>query len=206
MILTPVLNIVRVALLSLCITGVSIAQQSPTQRPNADTHAPVGYSGILLSSKDMEVSLKDKDGKTITVEMTSAWTVVIPHSLDVSALEVGAFIASSNVNLDENRGKSIEVRIMEPGYKPEEGTHPMGQPNTSMTHGAIESVTHVPDGVDVDVVYSGGSRHLLVPQGTKVTGYEVHPGSYAKPGMNVTAVTRKGADGVSRAARLILTQ
>jgi hypothetical protein len=192
----------------LCLAGLPFcfAQSPAATSPPADPHAPIGYTGAVVSVADDSVSLKDKDGKLIVVAMNPGWTVVSPHTLDMSAVKPGSFIASANENVNSDSGKSTELRIMEPGYKPEFGTHPMGKPNTSMTHGTVTKVDRSAAGVEVDVVYPGGGRHLTVPADVKVTGYDVHGRDAAKAGVNVTAVTRKGADGVSRAARLILAE
>ena len=180
----------------LALSAVALAQQGP-QAP------PAGFSGALVEYSDSSVTLKDKDDKVITIEMKPGWFVSSARQVTSDAIKPGSFIATANINVDANTGKSTELRIMEPNYRPEEGTHLMqGQTNTSMTHGTVSTTTKSAAGVELEVVYPGGSRHLIIAPEVKVTGYDVHPRSVLKPGIKVGAVARKDADGVLRAGRL----
>jgi hypothetical protein len=185
------------AFLTLSVTA--LAQQGP-QAP------PVGFSGALVEYSDTSVTLKDKDGKVVTVGMTPGWFVSSPKKITADVVKPGDFVATANTNVDANTGKSTELRVMEPNYRPEEGTHLMeGRPNTSMTHGTVKKTTKGSAGLELDVAYSnGGSRRIIVPPEINVTGYDVYDRSVLKPGMNVSAVTRKSADGVLRGGRLTI--
>ena len=180
----------------LALSATSLAQQVP--------EAPVGYSGALIEYSQDSVTLKDKEGHVTTVALTPGWTVSTARHLSSEAIKPGSFIATANTNVDANTGQSTELRIFEPGYKPEEGTHAMPQPNTSMTHGTVKTATSGAAGLDLEVVYPNGSRHIIVPPAVKVTGYDLHDRSTLKPGVIVTAITRKGSDGVPRAGRLVM--
>jgi hypothetical protein len=63
--------------------------------------------------------------------------------------------------VDAHTGQSTELRIMEPGYRPEFGTHLMAQTGAAMTHGTVSSARQTAAGVELDVDYPGGSRHLI---------------------------------------------
>ncbi len=183
----------------LTLSATALAQGVP-QAP------PAGFSGALVEYSDTSVTLRNKEGKVITVAMTPGWFVSSPRQLNSDAIKPGSFVATANTNIDANTGKSTELRIMEPNYRPEEGTHLMeGQPNTSMTHGTVKTATRSAAGVELDVVYPDGSRHLIVPTDVKVTGYDLYERSVLKQGMNVGAVARKGPDGVLRAGRLTIS-
>jgi hypothetical protein len=87
---------------------------------------------------------------------------------------------------------------------PEIGTHGMGPPNLSITHGTVKSSTQTAAGQELEVVYPGGSRRLLVVPGVKVTAFDVHDRAFAKPGAVVSGVTRKDDKGVEVAGRLVV--
>jgi hypothetical protein len=93
---------------------------------------------------------------------------------------------------------------MEPGYRPEYGTHLMGQSGNAMTHGTVDAIKTTAEGVVLDVSYPDGSRHLVLPAGIKITKSDLQKRKVLKPGTQVGAVARKGADGVLRAGRLTL--
>jgi len=180
----------------ILLSAASLAQQVP--------EAPVGYTGALVEYSDNSVTLKDKEGKVTHVAMLPGWTVSTAKQLSSAAIEPGSFVATANTNVDAHSGRSTELRIFEPGYKPEEGTHAMPRPNTSMTHGTVKSASKGASGVELEVIYPNGSRRIIVPPEVKVTGYDVHERSSLRPGATVTAVTRKGSDGVPRAGRLVM--
>jgi hypothetical protein len=188
--------------LALCFSflfiPVAAIAQLQTQAP------PTGFSGELVKYAEDSVTLKDKDGKEVIVAMTRGWTVSRPRGLVSSAIKAGDFIASANKVMDDHTGKSTELRILEPGYRPEYGTHLMAQADTAMTHGTVSTVSKAASGVELNVTYPGGSRQLIVPDDVKVTNYDLLDRSVLKPGMKVGAVARKDAAGVLRAGRLTL--
>jgi hypothetical protein len=158
-----------------------------------------------MSFNDDSVTLKDKDGKTVVVQMTPGWTVSISRVGDAATIQPGNFVATANSPVDANSGKSTELRVLEPGYRPEEGTHGMGGTNM-MTHGTVESASKTSAGVELNVTYPGGSRRILVPSEVTVTFFELQDRKELKPGVSVSGVTRKGPDGVPRAGRLVLSR
>jgi outer membrane lipoprotein SlyB len=164
---------------------------------------PRGFSGTVVSVAGDTVTLKDKDGKALVVQMTPGWTVSVVRKVDAAAIKAGNFVATQNVPVDANTGKSTEVRILEPGYRPEEGTHAVSPTNANMmTHGTVKSARKTADGVELEVSYPDGSRRLLVAPEVPVTISDPQDRSVLKPGVAVGGVTRKGPDGVERASRL----
>ena len=181
----------RVALI-LTIPALSFAQGPPK-----------GFNGTVVGVAGDTVTLKDKDGKQFVVQMTPGWTVSVVRKADAGAIKAGNFIASQNVPVDSSTGKSTEVRVLEPGYRPEEGTHAVSPNNPNMmTHGTVKSAKKTADGVELEVTYPDGSRHLIVPSTVPVSVSDPQSRSALKPGMAVGGVTRPGADGIERASRI----
>jgi hypothetical protein len=181
----------------------ALAAASPGFSAAQAPEAPVSHTGALLSQSDSAVTLRAKDGADISVPMSPGWTVVTARPVSADTIKPGDFIASANSDLGPTSGKSTEVRVLEAGYRPENSTHPMG-PSMSMTHGTVTASKADAAGQELDVSFPGGARHLLAPTGTPVTAYDVHDRSFLKLGATVTAVTRKDADGVGRASRLLV--
>jgi hypothetical protein len=166
---------------------------------------PVGFSGEVVKFSEDSVTLKDKDGKEVVLGMTRGWTVSRPHGIEATGIKVGDFVATANKVVDEHTGTSTEVRLMEPGYRPEYGTHLMGPGGSAMTHGTVTATSKTAAGVELDVTYPGGSRHLIIPGEVKVTDFALLSRKDLKPGTKVGAVARKGDDGVLRAGRVTLS-
>lgn len=180
----------------IALTAISLVQ---AQTP------PKAFSGTVVSIADDKVTLQDKDGKNFTVQMTPGWTVSVNRKVDTDAIKPGSFIASQNVRVSANTGRSTEVRILEPGYKPEEGTHPVSDTNPNMmTHGTVKTATKTDAGVEVEVTYPDGSRMLLIPPDIPITQSDPLDKSALKPGVAVSGVTRVGTDDVERASRIQL--
>lgn len=176
---------------------------TPAIAQMAIPESPVSVTGALVSADEAAVIIRTGDGP-VTVAMTPHWTAGKARTASLRDIKSGEFIATTNIDIAPQTGRSVEVRIFEPGYEPEHGTHAMPRPNTSMTHGRVSTTTLGPDGVRLVVTYPGGSRSIEVPAGTKVTAYDLVDRKLAIPGVTVSAVTRKGPDGVPRAGRLLL--
>jgi hypothetical protein len=167
---------------------------------------PHPFNGTIVSVDGDNVSLQDKDGKPFTVQMTPGWTVSVVRKVDADAIKPGSFVATANVPVSATTGRSTELRILEPGYRPEEGTHAVSPTDSNMmTHGTVKSVSKTEAGVEIEVTYPDGKRNLLVPPNVPVTISDPLDKSVLKPGVAVGSVTRTGPDGVPRASRLQLS-
>jgi hypothetical protein len=183
----------------IAVTLLSGLAMAATAQPVVD---PVTHTGAIVAIAGDSVMLKEKDGTTVKVAMTTGWTVVTTRAEKPSAIKSGEYVATANTNTGPDSGRATEVRILEPGYLPEYGSHAIGRPNTSMTHALVKTVTPSPDGLVMDVTYPGGSRRITVPGDAPLTGYDLRDRVILKPGTIVAAVTRAGADNVWRASRL----
>lgn len=166
---------------------------------------PHPFNGAIVSVDGDNVMLQDKDGKNFTLEMTQGWTVSGNRKVDPDAIKPGNFVATANVPVSASTGRSTELRILEPGYRPEEGTHAVSATDSNMmTHGTVKSANKTDAGVELEVTYPGGSRLILVPPTVPVTISDPLDRSVLKPGVMVGGVTRTGPDGIPRASRLQL--
>ena len=166
---------------------------------------PKGFSGAILSVNGDAVTLQNKDGQKFTVQMTPGWTVSANRKGTPNDIKPGDFVATTNVPVTANSGRSTEVRILEPGYRPEEGTHAVSATDANMmTHGTVKSADKNDAGVELQITYSGGSRLILVPQDAPVTISDALDKSVLQPGVAVSGVTRPGPDGTPLASRLQL--
>ena len=176
-------------------------------QPPAAPPAFVRYAGVVVAVTDDSVTIKDKDGATSVAPLTRTWTVVATHPVDIEAIKPGSFVATANTNIDAATGKSIELRVFEPGNKGGEGSRPMAAPNTTMTNATVTTVTKGASGRELDVAYPGGTRHIIVPPDVAVIGYTPVDRDRVKPGVTVAAVANvKGDDGVARVGRLQIVE
>ncbi len=187
---------------ALTLAALLLAAPLPAQTAPAP---PQGISGTVVSVDDDSVVLRQKDGSNATVAMTKGWTVSRPRKATVDELRLGDFVASASKDAGEGRGTANEMRIMEPGYRPEYGTHRLaGTQDVSMSHGFVFGIAKTAAGTEVTVAYPDGRRAIVVPGGMAITVSDLLPRSAAAPGVAFSGVTRPGADGVRRASRLTL--
>ena len=188
------------------ILKLSILLALPALAISQAVTPPHPFSGAIVSVDGNTISLQDKDGTSFTVQMTPGWTVSVVRKVDADAIKPGSFVATTNAPVTANAGRSTELRILEPGYRPEEGTHAVSPTDSNMmTHGTVKSVNKNEAGVELEVTYPGGSRMLLVPVTAPVTISDPLDKSVLKPGVAVGGVTRTGPDGVARASRVQLS-
>ena len=194
---------VRTLLFGLLVLSLPASLQ--VARAAQDPEPPTGHEGTLVSFDDQRVTLQEADGQAVTVAMTPGWTVSVVRPADNRVIQPGDFVASANTVVDAATGHSTELRILEPGYRPEQGTHPTAPGSaTLMTHGSVQAVEAGTGEVVLTITYPGGGRRLIVPDGVKVTRSDPLARSVLQPGMRISLVTRRGADGVARAGRVTL--
>jgi hypothetical protein len=169
---------------------------------SSDGGGPV--AGPLVSYTEESATLTVQDGQEVVVTMTHGWTVSKPHQMTIATIKKGDFVATGNQPIDDHTGKCTELRIFEPGYERDYGTKAARNGRVE-THGTVSTVEETADGVELNVQYPGGSRHLVVPASLKVTRFDPLSRDVLKPGMVVRAVLLKDADGIYRAGRLTLS-
>ena len=151
----------------IALLTVSVFALAQT-RPETPADGGGRVSGLLVSYVDESATLTGQDGKEIVIPMTRGWTVSRPRQMTIATIKKGDFVATGNQPIDDHTGKSTELRIFEPGYERDYGTK-SAQNGGVETHGTVSEVKVTPSGVELEVQYPGGSRHLIVPTGLKVT-------------------------------------
>lgn len=166
---------------------------------------PISVAGTLAAYTDTTVTIAVADGSKSTVAMKPDWFVSLPQRVNIETVKTGDFVATANLIVTPTSGRATELRILEPGYRPEVGTHTTARrPNTMMTHATVATVTKTGEGHLLHLTAPDGPRDVLAPTGTPVTGYKVEPRATLAPGVKVSAVTRLDPDGVWRAGRLLI--
>ena len=182
---------------SFALAAPALAQ-APAGAPPAFTR----YAGTVTVVASDHLTIKAQDGQTTEVPLARTWTAVATRPVDIEQIKPGSFVATANTNIDASTGKSIELRVFEPGNKGGEGSRPMQQPNTTMTNATVQTVTKGAQGRELVVAYPGGTRHIIVPPDVQVIGNFPIDRDSIKPGDAISAFGVKGADGVARATRV----
>jgi hypothetical protein len=162
----------------------------------AQTPARTIVRGVVTQVKPDALVLKGKDGKPVTVGLAPAWTVAIMKPIDASAIQPGSFIGTAEMPQADGTGRSLEVHIFPPGVKMGEGHYNWDiKAGSMMTNGTVGKVVASPNGRELDVTYSTGTRHIVVPP--KVPIVQITPGTNAqiRPGVSVFLIAVPGPGG-----------
>lgn len=174
----------------------------------ASAQPPAGMrvTGVVTAITPTSFTVKTADGATTVLTLPPTAVVVKTHPVDIDAIKPGSFVATANTNIDLTSGRSIELRMFEPGAHVGEGSRPMPAPNTTMTNGTVETIAKGKDGRELDVSYPGGTRHIIVPSNVQVIGAFPADRDDLKPGVTVTTFAAKSADGTSVAGRVSIAE
>jgi len=176
-----------IVIASLCVVAAAAASAQTAQEH---------IRGKVRTIAGDALSVQPKSGAPIAVKLAPTWSVVVMQPVDVSAIQPGSFIGTTEVEKPDGTGRSLEVHVFPPGVKMGEGHYPWDlKPHSMMTNGTVGKVVAGAKGRMLDVSYPGGERHILVP--TKVPVVQITPGTrdLVKPGVNVFIIPAKLADG-----------
>jgi hypothetical protein len=192
--------ILAIALAAASALTISAKAQAP--RAGGPPANFTRYAGTVTAVTSDHLTIKQQDGATAEVPLATTWTAVATRPVDIEAIKPGSFVATANTNIDANTGKSIELRVFEPGNNGGGGSFAMAQPNTTMTNATVQTVTKGAQGRELVVTYPGGTRHIIVPPNVQVIGNFPVDRQSIKAGDEISAFGVKGADGVARVTRV----
>ncbi|HEX5379941.1 MAG TPA: hypothetical protein VFW47_15295 [Phenylobacterium sp.] len=153
--------------------------------------------GVVTSARPNALTLKGRDGKPVTVALADSWTVAVMKPVAVDQIQPGSFIGTAEMPQKNGAGKSLEVHVFPPGVKMGEGHYAWDlKKGSMMTNGTVGKVVAGRRGQELDVAYSYGARHIVVPKNVPVV--QITPGDRAmiKPGASVFLVAQRGPNGL----------
>jgi hypothetical protein len=175
----------------------------PAQPPAAP---PAPVRGAVQSIDGSTMTVAQASGPTV-VMLDGNWTVTVLKKIDVSAIQAGSFIGTTNKDNPDGSGTSTEIHVFPPGVRLGEGHYPMPGQSAMMTNGDVTTVVTGAKGHELDIKYNGrggsGTRHVVVPPGTPVVLFTQGDHSVIKPGAQVLAFAAKGADGNLHATTIL---
>ncbi len=143
------------AVAGLTLTAVAAQAQAPARQV---------VRGVITDAQDKVLVIKGKDGKPVTVGLADGWTVAVMKPIAASEIKEGSFIGTAEMPQADGAGKSLEVHVFPPGVKMGEGHYNWDlKPGSMMTNGTVGKVVVAKGGREMDVVYSYGTRHIIVP-------------------------------------------
>ena len=174
--------------LSLFLAGLALAVALPAVAQAPLVHVRGKIAGVTADT----ISVATREGPIAKVKLAPDLLVVIMKHVDVSAIQPGSFIGTTNIDRPEGGGKSLEVHVFPPGQKPGEGHYPWDlKPGSMMTNGTVGKVVASGNGREIDVAYAGGVRHIVVPPGVPVVTTVIGARADMKPGIGTVIFAGK---------------
>ena len=195
-----------IALACVLVSGGGAVAQPPSAAGQTAQGARIRITGTLVAISPQGLKVRDAKGREVSMGVAPSVTVVATRPVAKDSIRPGDFIASANLRQSAGVGRSLEMRLFEPGSHAGEGSRPMTQPGAApgqmMTNATVTRVAQTSAGLELDVQYPGGVRHLVVPPEVTIQGaYPIDPASL-KPGMAVTVNANRDADGRLLATRV----
>jgi hypothetical protein len=182
------------AFLIAVVTTVAFAQ-APT---------PVRIRGTVEKLDGNVLTVKARDGQSMSVKMADTFTVMGIQKANVAEIATGKFIGATTVGERDGALVALEVHIFPESMRGTgEGHYPWDlQPNSMMTNANIANVVSVASDRVMTVQYKGGEKKILVTDSTVVVSYAPSDKSELKPGAPIFLVSQKQPDGSLTAARV----
>jgi hypothetical protein len=153
--------------------------------------------GKVASLNGTTMVVKPDRGPAQTITLTPSWSVAVTKPVAIDAIQPGSFIGTSNMPGKDGSGRSLEVHVFPPGVKMGEGHYGWDlKKGSMMTNGTVGKVVAGKKGSrELDVSYSYGTRHIVVPPNVPVVQITGGKREQVKVGTPVFMVVQKRPDG-----------
>ena len=170
----------------------------------AQAPTPVRIRGTVEKLDGNVLTVKARDGQSMSVKMADTFAVMGIQKASVSEIATGKFIGATTVGERDGALVALEVHIFPESMRGTgEGHYPWDlQPNSMMTNANIANVVAVASDRVMTVQYKGGEKKIIVTDATVVVSYAPSDKSELKPGAPIFLVSQKQPDGSLTAARV----
>ena len=184
--------------LSAAACAIALALPAAAQPAAPTGPPPPPVRGAVQSIDGLKLTVAQA-GAPAVITLADKWTVTVLKAIDVSAIQPGSFIGTTNVDKPDGSGQSTEVHVFPPGQRGGEGHYPMPGQSAMMTNGDVTMVVTDAKGQELDIKYNGrggsGVRHVVVPPGTPIVTFVPGDQSMIKAGTPVLVFVAKTPDG-----------
>ncbi len=184
------------ALLLVAVSSVALAQ--------APANPPVRIRGTVEKIDGNMLTVKARNGQSMTVKLADNYTVMGIAKASVSDVSSGKFIGTTTVGERDGNLIAEEIHIFPENMRGTgEGHYDWDlRPNSKMTNANVANVTGVGKDRVMTVQYKGGEKKVLIPENAVVVAFQPADKSELKPGAQVFVNSQKQPDGSLTAPRV----
>lgn len=177
--------------------------------PAAHAQAPQGQRlnvrGTIAKVDGQTLTLKSREGKSITVMLAPNFTVRALVKKKLSDIKAGDFVGTTSVPAKDGKLHAVEVHFFPANLNIPETQSPWDlTPNSTMTNAHVAGVAKAAAGGVLSINYKGSVAQVVVDKKTQIVGPSPTPASAAdlKPGRAVFIIATKGDDGMLSSANI----
>jgi hypothetical protein len=190
------MNRTLAAFLLVAVSSVALAQ--------APANPPVRIRGTVEKIDGNMLTVKARNGQSMTVKLADNYTVMGVAKASVSDVSSGKFIGTTTVGERDGNLIAEEIHIFPENMRGTgEGHYDWDlRPNSKMTNANVASVSSMGKDRVMTVQYKGGEKKVLVPENAVVVAFQPTDKSELKPGAQVFVNSQKQPDGTLTAPRV----
>ena len=171
----------------------------------AEAQTTARVRGTITAFDGKVLAVQARDGKDVTLQMTEKTTVAAYKAITLADLKPGDFVGTTTTQRADGALVAAEVHTIPStataGHRPMDS-----QPGAMMTNANVVTVVQAAGGQELTLEYPGGSKKILVPEGTPILTTVPADASFLKPGEYVSAATEVDANGAMTALRIQMSK
>jgi hypothetical protein len=156
---------------------------------------PTNVRGTITKLSGQTLTLKGRDGKTITVALTPDFVVRAYARKKLSDIHDGDYIASTSMKESDGKLHAIEVHFLPPNVPELQGPWDLRK-DSVMTNAHVTGMAKVTGGTDIALVYKGSNTtDVVIGPKTVIVGPTPATVADVKAGKSVFVRALKRPDG-----------
>jgi hypothetical protein len=186
------------------ITAMLIATLSAVAFAQAPANPPVRVRGTVEKLDGQMLTVKARDGKSVTVKMTDKFLVMGVVRAKIDDIGAGKFIGTTTLGERDGALVALEIHIFPESMRGTgEGHYDWDlQPTSKMTNANVASIKSMGKDHVMEVQYKGGEKKVVVPDTAVIVSYTPSDVSALKPGAPVFINSTRQPDGTLSSPRV----
>lgn len=162
--------------------------------------------GVVESLNGDTLVVKSREGKDVTIMLTSGWAVNGIVNASVTDIKPGDFVGIASMPTESGVSGALEVLIFPAAMKGTgEGDYGWDlKPKSSMTNATVASAVTSVNGPTLSLTYKGGEKKISIPPGTPVVTFGKATKDDIKPGAGVIINGTATGDNMVESDRVVV--
>jgi hypothetical protein len=172
----------------------------------AAAQTPTRVRGTIESASEQALTIKSRDGQTVTVTLAPNFTVVAVSKASLGDIKSGTFVGAAALPQSGGTFKAQEVLVFPEAMRgSNEGHYPWDlSPGSTMTNAAVSAMVSGNDGTALTLKHKDGEVKVVVPPDAPIVTLGPGDKSLLVPGAGVFVPASRAADGALSAGRVLV--